>query len=520
MAILYRLVLVCAALAFGCARAAAPTDPGAGRLDADQLALIDRISWGATQDTVQTFLRMGHRRYLEDQLRPGDPKLPDAVRRRLDAMRIADKPAEQLARDIYEASREVNAAEAGEPRETLRKAFQQRLNGYADEARQRSLLRALYSERQLQEKMTWFWFNHFNVLVNKNSTMRGLIADYEENAIRAHALGKFRDLLAATVRHPAMLIYLDNTQNRAGHINENYGRELLELHTLGADAGYSQQDVQALSRVLTGLGVNYTGKTPKLGKERRELYVRDGVFEFNPQRHDFKDKTLLGKPVKGAGLDEVDQVVDMLAGHPATARHICRKLAVYFVGDHPPDELVRELVRTFEKTEGDIAATLRTLFNSVAFQQSLTEDNFRDPTRYVLGAVRLVHGHGDPIVNARPVIHWLNLLGQPLYGKETPDGYALERAEWQGSGQMAARFTVARGIAGPNPALYQPPGEKTDKGKTGTGAKRSMPDTARKLYEGPLAKGLSESAREVLTQAKNTREWTALLLSTPDFMNH
>ena len=149
--------------------------------------------------------------------------------------------------------------------------------------------------------MTWFWFNHFNVHQYKRD-LRALVGDYEDQAIRPHALGRFRDLLEATLRHPAMLRYLDNDQNAANHINENYAREIMELHTLGIGSGYSQKDVQELARILTGVGVDLSSTNPKLPPARQALLVRAGLFEFNPNRHDFSDKVLLGHAIRGSGF--------------------------------------------------------------------------------------------------------------------------------------------------------------------------------------------------------------------------
>ena len=163
--------------------------------------------------------------------------------------------------------------------------------------------------------MTWFWFNHFNVHQYK-ANIRAMLADYEEHAIRPHALGRFRDLLAATLRHPAMLRYLDNADNAAGRINENYAREIMELHTMGVGSGYSQHDVEELARCLTGLGIDARPDNPRLKPELQAQLVRDGLFEFNPARHDYGDKVFLGHSIKGQGLAEIDEVLDILARHP------------------------------------------------------------------------------------------------------------------------------------------------------------------------------------------------------------
>ena len=215
-------------------------------------------------------------------------------------------------------------------------ALQQDLNKLSREAMTRSVLRAVYSPWQLREQMTWFWMNHFSVFAGK-AEIRVYLADYEEKAIRPNALGRFRDLLEASARHPAMLRYLDNAQNRAGYLNENYARELMELHTLGVDGGYTQKDVQELARVLTGFG----------------------LFAFSRAWHDDGPKTLLGQPIRARGERELDEALDRLARHPSTARFVSRKLAVFFVADEPPAALVERMAAEWARTDGDIAAVLR-----------------------------------------------------------------------------------------------------------------------------------------------------------------
>lgn len=233
--------------------------------------------------------------------------------------------------------------------------------------------------------MTWFWMNHFSVYSGKGS-VRWVLADYEDKAVRPHALGKFRDLLMATVTSPAMLEYLDNAQSAVNRINENYARELMELHTLGVAGGpsgsrYTQQDVQELARVLTGLGINASGEPPKLAPQKQALYRAGGLFEFNPNRHDFGAKTLLGHRIEPSGFHEVEQAVEILSRDPATARFISYKLAVHFVGDAPPPSLVNRMAGTFTQTDGDIAAVLRTLFLSPELNTTLASGTRKFRTR-------------------------------------------------------------------------------------------------------------------------------------------
>ncbi len=227
--------------------------------------------------------------------------------------------------------------------------------------------------------MTWFWSNHFSVFGGK-ADLRAAVGDFEERAIRAHALGRFRDLLGAAARHPAMLRYLDNERNAAGRLNENFARELLELHTLGVDGGYAQADVQELARVLSGVGIAYQQGEPPMRTALRARYVREGAFEFNPARHDFGDKRVLGRTIAGRGLDELEEVLDLLAAHPSTARHVARRLAQFMVSDTPGDALVARLADAFSSSGGDVPAVLRVLFASPEFHASLG-GKFKDPTR-------------------------------------------------------------------------------------------------------------------------------------------
>jgi uncharacterized protein (DUF1800 family) len=365
----------------------------------------------------------------------------------------------------------------------------------------------LYSPAQLQEQLDWFWLNHFSVFQYKANDA-WLVGDYAENAIRPHALGHFRDLLLATLTHPAMLQYLDNAQNAAGHINENYARELMELHTLGVGSGYTQQDIQELARVLTGVGVNMSGNEPKLKPEWQKLYRHQRAFEFNPARHDFGGKTLLGKHVDGGGFDEVEQAVDLLVSQPACAQFVSRKLAVYFVSDDPPRSLTDRMAKTFQKTHGDIAEVLDTLFKSREFEASLGA-KFKDPMHYVISTMRLAYD-GKPVMNTHPVVNWLNALGEPLFGRQTPDGYPLTESGWASSGQISRRFEIARAIGSGNGGLFEP---EDGSRPTSTG----FPQLSGRLYFTAVEPYLSTHARAALDRAGSQVEWNTFLLASPDF---
>src|SRR5947207_395136 len=271
---------------------------------ADDLLLLNRVTWGANPSSARELARMGPERYLEAQLRPAqEAALPPEVQAQVDAMTITRRPVEELAKEMESRRKGLDLLRSDEEKKAAQQAYQQELTRLGREAAARMLLRALYSPWQLREQMTWFWMNHFNVFQYK-ANLRVLVADYEERAIRPHALGRFRDLLGATALHPAMLIYLDNAQNAANRINENYARELMELHTLGVDGGYAQRDVQELARILTGFSVNFDREMPK----------------FIPGRHDYGDKLLLGRTIRGRGAAEVDEALDLPARHPATTR--------------------------------------------------------------------------------------------------------------------------------------------------------------------------------------------------------
>ena len=350
--------------------------------------------------------------------------------------------------------------------------------------------------------------NHFSVLQAKNN-LRTMVGDYEDK-IRAHSLGRFRDLLEVTSRHPAMLIYLDNEQNALGHINENYARELMELHTLGVEGGYSQRDVQELARILTGLGVNLTNNKPGVKKGLQDQYVRDGLFEFNPNRHDYGDKVFLGRQVHGRGLAEINEVLDILAHHSATAHFISRKLAMYFVGDTPSNALIERMAQTFLSSDGQINEVLRTLFKSPEFSASLGH-KFKDPIHYVVSAVRLAYDD-KTILNAGPMINWLNRMGEQIYGHQTPDGYPLTQTAWASSGQMATRFEIAKAIGSGNAGLF-----RTDSPQINERA--AFPQLANALYYQSWQATLGASTIAALDQAVSPQEWNIYLLASPEFMH-
>jgi len=511
-----------ASVAPGCSSTTPPAHPG--KVDAepapslqtlDSYALLDRVSWGATASSLQTIRSEGNRRWLQEQLHPRpDPQLPPAVAQTTTSLPIGAQPMAQRVIESEQRRKQIDAIADEEARSATRKQYQGELNAVARDTATRMLLLALYSPNQLQERMTWFWFNHFNVFQHKNDE-RLLLADYEQT-LRTHALGRFRDLLGAVVRHPAMLVYLDNAQNAANHVNENFARELMELHTLGVDGGYTQRDVQELARVLTGFGVDRRDPSitppPRFARaDRAAQYVRAGLYEFNPHRHDYDNKQLLGVTIRGRGAQELDQVLDLLSHHPATARHLSREIAQYFVSDNPSPILVDRMAARFSATGGDIAAVLQTMFESPQFAESL-RTRFKDPLNYVVSAVRLAYAD-KPILNAVPMIQWLNRLGEAPYNRQTPDGYPLLESAWTGPGQLTARFEIARAIGSGSAGLF--------KSEAPVPTERpAFPQLSNQLYFEAIQNALSAATRQALDQAASPQEWNMLLLSSPEFMVH
>jgi uncharacterized protein (DUF1800 family) len=335
------------------------------------------------------------------------------------------------------------------------------------ELSQAKLLRAIYSERQLDEVMTDFWYNHFNVFIGKGPD-RYMINAYERDVIRPHALGKFKDLLVATAKSPAMLFYLDNWQsvgptselarfgpqprrqmrparrgpfapmprprpqqqagkNRPSGLNENYAREIMELHTLGVDGGYTQKDVTELAKVLTGWSI--------------EQPQRGGGFTFNERAHEPGTKEVLGHKIKEHGEGEGMEMLGILAHHPSTAKFISRKLAMRFVSDNPPQPLIDRMAETFQKKDGDIREVLKTMFKSPEFWSSdAYRAKVKTPLEFVASAVR---AGGIEVQNALPLVQFLNRMGMPLYGMQPPTGYSMKAETWVNSSALLNRMNFA-----------------------------------------------------------------------------
>ena len=411
---------------------------------------------------------------------PGEAWLTDDERARrreerlyadLRAEQILDLPPDQRMREILkmppEDQRALAASLKGDKRDEFLEGMDAKqretlmaLNNpqqvVVDELVQAKLLRAIYSERQLQEVMTDFWFNHFNVFIGKGAD-RYLMTSYERDVIRPHALGKFEDLLVATAQSPAMLFYLDNwmsvgpnseiangmpkrsrraryrppvvrqARGRRSGLNENYGRELMELHTLGVNGGYTQKDVTEVARVFTG----WTLKQPKQG----------GGFTFEERMHEPGDKIVLGHRIKSNGEKEGREVLQLLARHPSTAKFICTKLATRFVSDNPPPALVDRMSQTFLKKKGDISEVLRTLFRSPEFwAPDAYRAKVKTPLEFVVSAVR---ANGANVTDAMPLSRQLQNMGMPLYGMQPPTGYSMKADAWVNSSALLGRMNFA-----------------------------------------------------------------------------
>jgi uncharacterized protein (DUF1800 family) len=333
----------------------------------------------------------------------------------------------------------------------------------AGELMQAKLLRAVYSERQLQEVMTDFWINHFNVFIGKGADRYDLIA-YERDVIRPRAMGKFEDLLVATAQSPAMLFYLDNWlsvgpdsdfangihrgygQRRMRHLpaarpspqpkrrsglNENYGRELMELHTLGVNGGYTQEDVTEVAKVFTG----WTLEQPLTG----------GGFKFDERMHERGTKIVLGHKIKERGEKEGYEVLDILARHPSTAKFICTKLGMRFVSDNPPPALVDRMARTYLKKNGDIREVLKTMLESPEFWAPETHRaKVKTPFEFTVSALRATNAE---VRDATGLVRQLAAMGMPLYGSQPPTGYSMKAESWVSSSALLGRMNFSIRLA-------------------------------------------------------------------------
>jgi uncharacterized protein (DUF1800 family) len=497
--------------------------------------VLKRVAFGPRAGDVDKVKAIGLQRYLDEQLHP--ERIPDeAMSARLSGLttlgmssrEIAEAyeiPQLQARREKKQQAAQASTSDAAKP-PAMPDPFQQKANRVVIELAEQKMLRAVYSDRQLQEVLTDFWFNHFNVDARKGPD-RFLLTEYERDVIRPHVLGKFRDLLEATAKSPAMLFYLDNWMsadpngphapmapariargrgafgrmpmppaqrpNPQGKkapkgLNENYGRELMELHTLGVDGGYTQKDVTEVARAFTG----WTIQNPRLG----------GGFRFEPRVHDTGEKIVLGHAIKSGGEGDGEQVLDILAKHPSTARFIATKLVRRFVSDTPPPSLVDRAAARFRETGGDLREVMRTILTSPEF---LSPEAYRakvkTPFEFVASALRAT---GADVQDATPLVRTMQQLGMPLYMCQPPTGYKDTADAWVNTGALVNRMNFSLTLAG-----NKLPGIVVDS--------LTSPVDSQAFVRMVLGDEVSETTKSTVAKATSAPQMAALTLGAPEF---
>jgi len=442
--------------------------------------LLNRAGYGARPGELARVEAMGLAAYLEEQLHPDE---------------IEETAVSLMNRNLTFYPMEIGQLAEQEQRDATRELLAV------------NIFRPLHSKKQLYEAMVEFWSDHFNIYLRKDPRMVFLKIVDDRDVIRPHALGKFRDLLTASTKSAAMLLYLDNIRNSKESPNENYARELMELHTLGVDGGYDQQDVQELARVLTGWGVGLRGRN--LGKTI-----------FREERHDFGEKQLLGQIIPAdLGEDELPMVLEMLLTHPSTATFIATKLVRRFVADEPPSALVAQVAQTFTETDGDIKSMLRVIFLSDEFANAPSK--LKRPFTFMISAMRAVHA--DMNVNARALGGWMNQLGQIPYHWPPPDGYPDIAAAWATNLLPRWNFALAL-VHGRIDGVNAPLEEIVNRGDAETGT--AVLDLFSHLING---RALDDATRELFTEyagdgalsdpktRQHLQDAVAMMLASPDF---
>lgn len=375
------------------------------------LHAINRLTYGPTPDLVAHVQAIGVEAFINEQLAP-ELIADSALERRLAPMTTLTQTAGELAAE-YEGSGN---------------GFQVRSHLIAA-----TLLREIYTQRQLYERMVEFWTGHFSIYLG--DILSGFLkVDDDRDVIRPHALGRFRDLLGASAHSPAMLVYLDNATSRKEAPNENYARELMELHTLGVDGGYTETDVKEVARCFTGWTINPIRRRFDDGSEIL-------TFRYQATFHDDGEKTVLGQTIPaGGGMRDGELVLDILASHPSTAKFIATKLVRRFVADDPPQSLVDACAATFLQSDGDIRSVLRTLFGAAEFWDAAPK--FKRPLEYTVSVMRaLNYDIQDWQAFARPAFTVLLGMGQVPFNRETPDGYPDVQEEW--TDNLLTRWNIA-----------------------------------------------------------------------------
>ena len=422
---------------------------------------------------VLTAIALGRQKMPEDpELRPVYERMLERYKVRIDAKKNK-KGNENEEEEVQAAAKQVEDRMLRRVGQLSTEERSELLRNYAprqaivNDLTEAKVLRAVMSEHQLEEVLVDFWFNHFNIYLDKGAD-RVLTTAYERDAIRPYVFGNFKDMLKATAQHPAMLFYLDNWQSvgeeageklrraqkakgRTRGLNENYGREILELHTLGVDGGYTQKDVTEVARCFTG----WTIDDPNRG----------GKFRFNERAHDRGEKIVLGQTIPaGGGIEDGYKVIDILVAHPSTARFLSRKLAQRFVADNPPPALIDRMAATFQKSHGDLKAVLRTMLQSPEFfSAGAYKAKIKSPLEMVAGAIRAT---GAEVTSALQLTQAIANMGQPLYRKVEPTGYSNNGEDWLNSAGLLARINFALALSD-NKIL----GVKLDRDKYATVAK-------------------------------------------------
>jgi uncharacterized protein (DUF1800 family) len=455
------------------------TAPGLGAAEAARPAAdvpivhaLNRLTYGPRPGDVAAVRTVGLDKWIDQQLHP--ERIPDReVQARTAALRTAGLSTHDLLKgyEIPRAARQEvqrRRAELGDDaseadrrrlRQELVAKYAPQMEGsprlVVDELQQAKLMRAVYSERQLDEVLVDFWMNHFNVYALKGPE-RFLLSAYEREAIRPHAWGKFEDLLRATAESPAMLFYLDQwlsadpkaapvrtraprpgrpkaPAGRRRGLNENYAREIMELHTLGVEGGYTQNDITEVARCFTGWTI-------------KGLRQQEPEFHFESRLHDSGSKLVLGHLIKGGGQDEGNAVIHLLATHPATARFISLKLARRFVSDEPPEALVERAALVFRKSDGDIREVVRTIVTSPEFFAAQSRGaKVKTPFEFVVSAVR---ASGARVADARELARRTAAMGMPLYEQQPPTGYKDTAEAWVSASGLLSRLNFALDLAG------------------------------------------------------------------------
>jgi uncharacterized protein (DUF1800 family) len=432
------------------------------------LHALDRLGFGPRPGQVEQIKRTGLEDWIQAQLHPENipdpvvdarlaqyPALALGAAALLDQYPPQDIAAKRLGIKVEEYQKRVQVA-AKQPGASTSLPFKDP-NQILNELMEAKLVRAIYSERQLAEQLSDFWFNHFNVFLCKDLD-RWYLIPYERDAIRPRVLGKFRDLLEATAKSPAMLFYLDNSSSADPQafdrlklrpvrtlpeeklpplgpkrgLNENYGRELMELHTLGADGGYNQEDVVEVARAFTGWTIESQREVP--------------AFYFDERIHDPDPKRVLGKKIKAGGIKDGEEVLDLLAKNPHTAHHIALELAQHFVSDDPPAALVDRMAKTFEKSKGDIRAVMTAMIDSPEFwSRAAFRAKVKTPFELVASTARAL---GADVDRPLPLAQWVSRIGEPLYQCLTPNGYSDKAAAWVSAGALLNRMNFAVALTG------------------------------------------------------------------------